>query len=107
MAVTRLKRKEQRNRTKANNRINAIKQLTQKPIIKNVDIEAIKQEFASKAAQAKTEATPKAEKTQPAAEAQPATRTAEAPAAEATPAPKTQPTAQAEPTAPEAEDTQA
>ncbi len=48
MAVTRLKRKEKRNRAKANNRVQAIKQLTKKPIIKNVDIEAIKQEFAAK-----------------------------------------------------------
>lgn len=52
MAVTRLKRKEKRNRAKANNRIEAIKQLTQKPVIKNVDIEAIKQEFAAKAGKA-------------------------------------------------------
>ncbi len=50
MAVTRLKRKELRNRAKANNRVKAIKQLTKKPIIKNVDIEAIKAEFAAKAA---------------------------------------------------------
>jgi hypothetical protein len=49
MAVTRLKRKEKRNRAKANNRVQAIKQLSKKPIIKNVDIEAIKQEFAAKA----------------------------------------------------------
>jgi hypothetical protein len=53
MAVTRLKRKEKRNRAKANNRVNAIKQLTKKPVIKNVDIEAIKAEFAAKAADTK------------------------------------------------------
>ncbi len=43
MAVTRLKRKDMRNRTKANNRIQTIKQMTKTPIIKNVDVEAIKQ----------------------------------------------------------------
>jgi hypothetical protein len=52
MAVTRLKRKEKRNRAKANNRIDRIKQLTAKPIIKNVDIEAIKQEFANNSSKA-------------------------------------------------------
>ena len=56
MAVTRLKRKEKRNRAKANNRVQAIKQLTQKPIIKNVDIEAIKQEFAAKSGQTEQQA---------------------------------------------------
>ncbi|MBC7922799.1 MAG: hypothetical protein H7Z75_17110 [Ferruginibacter sp.] len=50
MTVTRLKRKEQRNRSKASDRQARIKQLTAKPVIKNVDIEAIKQEFAEKAA---------------------------------------------------------
>jgi hypothetical protein len=53
MAVTRLKRKEKRNRAKANNRVARIKQLILKPVIKNVDIEAIKQDFAAKAGQAK------------------------------------------------------
>jgi hypothetical protein len=49
MGVTRLKRKERRNRTIANNKTARIKALTAKPIIKNVDIEAIKKEFAEKA----------------------------------------------------------
>lgn len=49
MGVTRLKRKEKRNRAKANNRQAKIKQITAKPVIKNVDIEAIKKEFAAKA----------------------------------------------------------
>lgn len=53
MAVTRLKRKEKRNRAKANNRIAKIKQMIKKPVIKNIDIEAIKQEFAAKAGAAK------------------------------------------------------
>lgn len=50
MAVTRLKRKDRRNKAIATNKINAIKHLTQTPEIKLVDIEAIKAEFAAKAA---------------------------------------------------------
>ena len=50
MGVTRLKRKEKRNRAVANNRQTRIKQLTLKPIIANVDVEAIKAEFEAKAA---------------------------------------------------------
>ncbi len=53
MGVTRLKRKELRNRANANNRTARIKQLSFKPIIANVDVEAIKAEFAAKIAQAK------------------------------------------------------
>lgn len=45
MAVTRLKRKERVNRAKANNRQAKIKQLTAKPVIKNIDVEAIKESF--------------------------------------------------------------
>ena len=45
MGVTRLKRKEKRNRAKATNRQTRIKQLMERPVIKNVDIEAIKEEF--------------------------------------------------------------
>jgi hypothetical protein len=47
MAVTRLKRKGKRNRAVANARVAKIKQLTAKPVIKNVDIDKIKEEFAS------------------------------------------------------------
>jgi hypothetical protein len=50
MGVTRLKRKEKRNRAVANNRVARISQLIKKPIIKNVDVEAIKAEFEAKAA---------------------------------------------------------
>ncbi len=49
MAVTRLKRKERKNRAVANNKQAAIKDLTKKPVIRNVDVEAIKKEFAEKA----------------------------------------------------------
>jgi hypothetical protein len=46
MAVTRLVRKALRNRTVSRKRQEAIKRLTTKPVIKNVDIEQIKEEFA-------------------------------------------------------------
>ena len=49
MAVTRLKRKEKRNRAIANARVQEIKRLTAKPVIKNVDIEEIKKSFAKNA----------------------------------------------------------
>jgi hypothetical protein len=39
MAVTRLKRKDRRNKARATNRINRIKQLTRKPVIKNLENE--------------------------------------------------------------------
>lgn len=48
MAVTRLQRKDMRNKARANNRVKRIKQLTKMPVIKNVDIEEIKKSFASK-----------------------------------------------------------
>jgi hypothetical protein len=49
MGVTRLKRKEKRNLAKAVNRTAKIKQLMKRPVIKNVDVEAIKAEFAKNA----------------------------------------------------------
>jgi hypothetical protein len=52
MGVTRLKRKDRVNKAVANNRVAEIKRLQQKPVIKNVDVEAIKAEFAAKAEQA-------------------------------------------------------
>jgi hypothetical protein len=48
MAVTELKRKGRRNRAIANNKTNAIKQLLRRPIIRNVDVEAIKASFTEK-----------------------------------------------------------
>lgn len=48
MGITQLKRKTRRNRAVANNRVARIKQLTLKPVIKNVDVEAIKASFAEK-----------------------------------------------------------
>lgn len=79
MGVTRLKRKDLRNKSKANNRVSRIKQLTATPVIKNVDVEAIKASFkksddkketakAEKAAASEKETAPKAEKKEKAAE---------------------------------------
>ncbi len=46
MAVTILKRKALRNQTRTTNRLNKIKDLMRKPEVRNVDVEAIKAEFA-------------------------------------------------------------
>lgn len=48
MAVTRLKRKELKNRVRAKKRREKIKALTHLPPIKMVDVEKIKEEFAKK-----------------------------------------------------------
>ena len=53
MAVTRLKRKGKRNIVKAKNKKKIIQRLKAIPVIKNVDIESVKAEFAK--------ASPKAE----------------------------------------------
>jgi hypothetical protein len=45
MAVTRLKRKAKRNKARAAQRQASIKRLNSKPVIKQVDVEAIKEEF--------------------------------------------------------------
>lgn len=50
MGVTRLKRKEMRNISKAVQRKKDIKLLTKMPVIKNIDVEAIKKSFAEKSA---------------------------------------------------------
>ena len=58
MAVTRLKRKAKRNKAKAAVRVANIKRLSTKPVIKSVDVEALKEEFksgSSKKAYAKKE----------------------------------------------------
>ncbi|MGV3560636.1 hypothetical protein [Larkinella arboricola] len=48
MGVTELKRKDKKNKARANNKIARIKQLLRRPDIKNVDVEAIKASFAEK-----------------------------------------------------------
>ncbi|QNF34547.1 hypothetical protein HUW51_18110 [Adhaeribacter swui] len=50
MAVTRLKRKDRKNKARANNRQRVIKQLLTTPVIKNVDVEALKASFTNNAA---------------------------------------------------------
>jgi hypothetical protein len=45
MAVTALKRKLKRKRQAQKARVVKIKQLTARPVIKNVDVEALKQSF--------------------------------------------------------------
>lgn len=60
MAVTRLKRKEKRNKIVAKAKVSRIKQLTAMPVIKNVDIEELKSRFTT----AKPKATKKAVKKQ-------------------------------------------
>ena len=47
MGVTRLKRKARRNKQIAAKRINTIKQLTAKPVLKNVDKEELKASFTA------------------------------------------------------------
>ncbi len=49
MGVTRLKRKDRRNSAKANKRVADIKRISAKPVIKNVDVEALKASFTQKA----------------------------------------------------------
>lgn len=75
MAVTRLKRKAKRNKARAKVRLAEIQRLNKVPTLKNVDVEAIKEEFAKnpKKATAKKEEVkeekaeaPKAEKKAPA-----------------------------------------
>ena len=48
MAITRLKRKDRKNKSRATNKIRKIQFLNSKPVIKQVDIEKIKNEFAQK-----------------------------------------------------------
>ena len=45
MAITRLKRKDRKNKARANNKQRVIKQLLTVPVIKNVDVEALKAQF--------------------------------------------------------------
>lgn len=65
MGVTRLKRKGRRNKHVSAQRVNQIKQLTAKPVLKNVDKEELKASFQAeepkKATKAKKEEAPKAE----------------------------------------------
>jgi hypothetical protein len=48
MAVTRLKRKEKRNKIVAKTRVAKIKFLTKRPVVKKVDIEELRKEAKAK-----------------------------------------------------------
>jgi len=45
MGVTRLKRKDRKNKARANNRVARIKQLLATPVIKNVDMNELRAQF--------------------------------------------------------------
>ncbi|MGY8977493.1 MAG: hypothetical protein ACKVLJ_04950 [Cytophagales bacterium] len=64
MAVTRLERKGRKNKNVAKNRVATIQRLSFVPVIKNVDVDAIKKEFDAKKAEpaVKVEKVVKAEK---------------------------------------------
>lgn len=68
MAVTRLERKGQKNVSRAKKRVQAIKRLNASPVIKNVDVEAIKAEWAKKGAHAKKKVKVEEAKKSPVAE---------------------------------------
>ncbi|SFF95539.1 hypothetical protein [Pontibacter chinhatensis] len=59
MGVTRLKRKDRKNKARANNKVAKIKQLLLTPVIKNVDVDALKEQFG----EAPKKSTPAAEET--------------------------------------------
>jgi len=48
MSGTSIKRKERKNKVKSKKRQEAVKRLTKKPVLKNIDIESIKEEFNKK-----------------------------------------------------------
>lgn len=56
MAVTRLKRKGAKNKSRAKTRTKTIQRLNAKPVYKNVDVEAVKAEWAGEPAAKKEEA---------------------------------------------------
>ena len=50
MSVTRLKRKDRKNKARATNKVQVIRQLTTLPVIKKVTVEELKAELAAKSA---------------------------------------------------------
>lgn len=86
MTVTRLKRKDRKNKARANNKQRRIKQLLATPVIKNVDIEALKAQFTT-ATPAPVAATETSAIAAPATE--PVAVTTTEPTTEANPAPET------------------
>lgn len=84
MAVTRLERKGLRNKARAKAKQQRIKELTKQPPIKNVDVEAIKEEFAKKLGKPATKKASKKEKAAEAKQAEPEVVEQEQPKAEET-----------------------
>lgn len=80
MGVTRLKRKARRNKQRAADRVNKIKQLSAVPVIANVDKEELKASFETTTKAEK----PKAKKAKKAEEVKEETPADETPKAEAT-----------------------
>ncbi len=70
MGVTRLKRKDRKNKARANNKVARIKQLLATPVIKNVDMDEFRAQFgeAPKNKPAETAEAPAAEKEEATAE---------------------------------------
>ena len=56
MAITRLERKGRKNKNVAKKRVNTIKRLSSKPVIKNIDVDAIKATFTSTTKSSKSKA---------------------------------------------------
>lgn len=61
MAVTRLERKGRKNKSVAKRKTDNIKRLSASPVIKKVDVEAIKAEFAANSKKGKKKAAKKEE----------------------------------------------
>lgn len=96
MAVTRLKRKGLRNKARAKQRKQNIKELTRMPPINNVDVEAIKAEFAQKSGKPAS----KSQAEEAPAEPKASQPTATSPEGSATPAEETSKNPPASPEAP-------
>ena len=81
MASTRLQRKERKNRVVAKGKTAAIQRLSSKPVIKNIDVDKIKEEFASGKINRPVDLGPEKTKSKPAKAEKSATKKAEKPAA--------------------------
>jgi hypothetical protein len=84
MGVTRLKRKDRKNKARANNRVAKIKQLLSTPVIKNVDVEELKANFNQSGEAKKAEKAPAASKPKASAPVAPKAAAPEVPAPSAT-----------------------
>lgn len=62
MAITRLQRRQRKNRLNSIKKQQIIKDLSSRPVIKNIDVEALKAEFEKKNVAVKNEGKPEVEK---------------------------------------------